>query len=97
MQTCPSMSSCENLPGDHPDKRRGFFERMATRVVASVTAELAIFPGSEVTMTPFVGAAILAEVRVLTAKMHGYWVGAFGKWHYVYSREIPPTDRQHCD
>jgi hypothetical protein len=109
MQTCPSLSSFdakqqlkrvlrgENLPEDHPDKPRGFFEQMATRVAASVTAELATFPGYEVTLTPFAGAAILAEVRVPTAKMHCYWVGAFGKWHYVYSRDISTTDRQHYD
>jgi hypothetical protein len=109
LQTCPSMSSFdakqqlkrvlrgENLPEDHPDKPKGFLEQMATRLAASVTAELATFPGYEVTLTPFAGAAILAEVRVPTAKMHCYWVGAFGKWHYVYSREISTTDRQHYD
>jgi hypothetical protein len=72
IQTCPSMSSSkqqlkrvlrgENLPEDHPDKPKGFFKQMATRVAASVTAELATFPGYEVTLTPFAGATILAVI-----------------------------------
>eukprot|EP00339_Tiarina_fusa_P006201 CAMPEP_0116999352 /NCGR_PEP_ID=MMETSP0472-20121206/2087_1 /TAXON_ID=693140 ORGANISM="Tiarina fusus, Strain LIS" /NCGR_SAMPLE_ID=MMETSP0472 /ASSEMBLY_ACC=CAM_ASM_000603 /LENGTH=270 /DNA_ID=CAMNT_0004698745 /DNA_START=61 /DNA_END=872 /DNA_ORIENTATION=+ len=103
LQTCPSMRSFDakkelkrvlrghHLPEDHPDKPKGFFEDLAARVAASVTAELATFPGYEMTMTPFGGAAILVEVRVPTAKTTCYWVGAFGKWHYVHSREIPDT------
>jgi hypothetical protein len=71
----------ENFSEDRPDKPRGFFQQLAAGVAASITAELATtFPGYEVTLTPFAGAAILAEVQVPTANMHDcYWVGAFGK------------------
>ena len=100
IQTCPSMNSFdakkelkrvlrgENLPENHPDKPKGFLEGLAARVAASVTAELATLPGYEVTMTPFGGVFILSDVRVPTAKIQCFWVGAFGKWYYVTSREI---------
>jgi hypothetical protein len=105
-QTCPTMQSFDakkelkrvlrghHLPEGHPDKPKGFFEDLAARVTASAAAELATLPGYELTMTPFGGVATLAEVRVPTAKTSYFWVGAFGQWHYVYSREIPQT---HCD
>jgi hypothetical protein len=103
VQTCPRMDSFNakrelkrvlrghHLSEDDPQKPRGFLEDLAARVTASVTAELATLPGYEISMTSFGGAAILADVRVPTAKTQCYWVGAFGKWRYVTSREIPDT------
>jgi hypothetical protein len=82
-----------NLPDDHPDKPQGFFEGLAARVAASVTAELVTLPGYEVTMIPLAGAAIPAEVSVPITHTKWYWVGAFGKWHYLLgvltTRDIP--------
>lgn len=98
LQTCPPVSSFDakkelkrvlrghHLPEDHPEKPKGFLEELATRVAASVTTELATLPGYEVSMMPFGGAVILVDLVIPTANTQHYWLGAFGKWHYVYSR-----------
>lgn len=100
ISTCPSQLSFDakkelkrvlrghHLAESHPDKPKGFFEGLAARVAASVTTELATLPGYEVSMLPLAGAAIVTTVTVPTAKMECYWVGAFGKWYYVTSREL---------
>jgi hypothetical protein len=97
-QTCPRMSDFDakkelkrvlrghHLPENHPEKPKGFLEDLAARVAASVTTELVTLPGYEVSMMPIVGAAIWVDLIVPTANTQHYWVGAFGKWHYVYSR-----------
>lgn len=101
VQSCPSIQSFDpkkelkrvlrgqHLPENHPDKPKGFLEEMAARVAASVTAELATFPGYELEMTSLGGAGWLADVRVPSAKTQCYWVGAFNKWYYLMSFEIP--------
>mmetsp|Transcript_45149 Transcript_45149/g.109242 ORF Transcript_45149/g.109242 Transcript_45149/m.109242 type:complete len:280 (-) Transcript_45149:1416-2255(-) len=98
LQTCPPASSFDakkelkrvlrghHLPEDHPEKPKGFLEELATRVAASVTTELATLPGYEVSMMPMAGAVILVDLVIPTASTQHYWLGAFGKWHYVYSR-----------
>ena len=100
LQQCPMESSFEpkkelkrvlrgkHLPETHPDKPKGFLEGMAARVAASVATELATLPGYQVTMTNLAGAAIVSSIKVPTAKMECYWVGAFGKWYYIASREL---------
>jgi hypothetical protein len=100
LQQCPLESSFEpkkelkrvlrgeHLPRTHPDKPKGFLEGMATRVAASVATELATLPGYQVTMTNLAGAAIVSSIKVPTAKMECYWVGAFGEWYYIASREL---------
>jgi hypothetical protein len=75
-----------HLPEDHPEKPKGFFEDLAARVAASVTTELATLPGYELAMTPIAGAMVLVDMKVPTAQTRHYWVGAFGKWYYVYSK-----------
>jgi hypothetical protein len=99
VQTCPTIQSFDakkelkrvlrgqHLPENHPNKPKGFLEEMAARVTASVTAELATFPGYELEMTSLGGAARLADVRVPTANTQCYWVGAFNRWYYVTSFE----------
>lgn len=100
LSTCPPANSFDakkelkrvlrghHLPENHPEKPKGFLEEMATRVAASITTELATLPGYEVSMLPIAaGAVILADVIIPTANTQHYWLGAFGKWHYVYSRE----------
>ena len=98
--TCPAMESFEgkkelkrvlrgnHLPESHPAKPKGYFEKMAAKVTASVTTELATLPGYEHEFIPMGGAAIISCMRVPTAKIECFWIGAFGKWHYVYSREL---------
>jgi hypothetical protein len=108
LSTCPSPQSFDgkkelkrvlrghHLPESHPDKPKGFFEGLAARVAASVTTELATLPGYELSMLPLAGAAIVTTVTVPTAKMEYYWVGAFDKWYYVTSRELP-NSKYHYD
>lgn len=105
VQNCPSMESFDakkelkrvlrghHLPEDDPNKPKGFFEELAARVTATVTAEIATFPGYEVDMTSLGGAAWMAGVRIPTAKVQCYWIGAFHKWYYITSFEIPDQPR----
>lgn len=99
LSTCPPASSFDakkelkrvlrgyHLPEDHPEKPKGFLEELATRVAASVTTELATLPGYEVSMLPIgAGAATLVDLVIPAANTQHYWLGAFGKWHYLYSR-----------
>ena len=106
LQTCPSVESFEakkelkrvlrgkHLPDDHPNKPKGYLEKMAAKVTASLTTELATLPGYEQEMRSYGGAAILATMRVPTANMECYWVGALGQWHYIYTRELTPSVKQ---
>jgi hypothetical protein len=100
LQTCPLPESFDgkkelkrvlrgnHLPEDHPDKPKGYFGKMAAKVTASVTAEMATLPGYEQEMTPYGGAAIVARMKVPSAQIEYYWVGAAGEWRYVYSNEV---------
>jgi len=99
--TCPSMDSFDakkelkrvlrgaDLAENDPNKPRGFLGKTLAKVTATVTAELATGLGYEETLTPFAGAATLATLRVPAANMDLYWIGAFGKWRYLYQQEIP--------
>lgn len=101
MQTCPARTSFDakkelkrvlrghHLPEDHPNKPKGFLEEMAARVAASVTAEIATFPGYELEMTSLAGAGWLVDVRVPSAKLQCFWIGAFNKWTYICSFDTP--------
>ena len=105
IQTCPTAESFEakkeikrvmrghHLPNDHPNKPKGYFEQMAARVAATVTTELATMPGYEISMATFGGLAIMTTVTIPTVKIEYYWIGAFGRWFYVYNRELTTTNR----
>jgi hypothetical protein len=101
LQTCPSPESFDgkkelkrvlrgtHLPEEHPDKPKGYFGKMAAKVTASITTEMATtLPGSQQTLTNYGGAGILATMKVPTFNMECYWVGAIGEWRYIYSREL---------
>ncbi|KAL3942102.1 MAG: hypothetical protein SGBAC_003639 [Bacillariaceae sp.] len=84
----------KHLPQDHPDKPKSSLEKLAAKVTASVTTELATLPGYTTEMTPFFKpspAAILACMTVPTVNVQYYWVGANGKWFFVFSKEIKPN------
>ena len=105
VQNCPSVESFDakkelkrifrgqHLPDNHPNKPKGFLEELAARVTASVTAELATFPGYELEMTNLGGAAWLVDVRIPTAKIQCYWIGAFNKWYYITSFDVSERPR----
>lgn len=100
IMTCPPIESFDakkelkrvlrgyHLPENDPNKPKGFIEKAYAKVTASVTTELATGMGYEVTLYPFLGAAIVAAVRVPGANMDCYWIGAFGKWRYLFQQEI---------
>jgi len=101
VQTCPSDESFEpkkqlkrvmrghHLPDDHPDKPKGFLSETLARLTATVTAEVATgLAGYEVTLVSLAGAAKVVCVRVPAAHIDYYWVGAVGRWIYVYSMEL---------
>lgn len=91
--TCPPLESFDAkkelkrvlrgqyLPDDHPQKPKTMWEQWAARAMASVTTEIATFPGYEVDMMPLAGAAIWTEVKVPTANLQCYWLGANHRFH----------------
>ncbi|CAJ1934372.1 unnamed protein product [Cylindrotheca closterium] len=84
----------KHLPENHPEKPKSSLEKLAAKVTASVTAEIATLPGYTTEMTPFFKpspAAILTCMNVPTLNMQYYWVGANGKWYYVFAKEIKPN------
>jgi hypothetical protein len=101
VQTCPANASFDakkelkrvmrghQLPEDHPDKPKGWLAENLARVAASVTTELATgLSGYEVEMWDVAGAAKVATVRVASINAECVWIGWFGRWTYVYQREI---------
>jgi hypothetical protein len=68
---------------------KGFLSETFARLSATVTTELATGLGYEIEMFPLAGAAYVAAVRVPASKMDCYWLGAVGRWYFVYSREMP--------
>jgi hypothetical protein len=107
VQTCPTSTSFDakkelkrvlrghHLPEDHPNKPKGFLEEMAARVAASVTAELVTLPGYELEMTNLGGAGWVAHVRVPSANIQCFWIGAFSKWTYICSFDTPERPLSH--
>jgi hypothetical protein len=106
MQTCPKQSSFDgrkelkrvlrgkHLPKDHPEKPKSYLEKMAAKVTASVTTELATLPGYEQKMTSLFNpnpALILTIMTFPTINMQYYWVGVNGQWYFLLSREVKPA------
>jgi len=77
-----------HLPNDHPEKPKNWLERTASRVIASVTTELATSTGYEITMTDILGLASIARVRVPSAHIEVFWIGCFNTWTFVRQREF---------
>ena len=103
VQTCPTNASFDakkelkrvmrghQLPEDHPDKPKGWLAENLARVAATVTTELATgLSGYEVEMWDVAGAAKVATVRVASINAECVWIGWFGRWTYVYQREMEP-------
>jgi hypothetical protein len=100
VSTCPSEDSFDakqqlkrvlrgaHLPENHPDKPKGMLSEALARLQATVATELATLPGYEVTQTSVVGAVLVSCVRVPTAAMDFYWVGAANRWFYVTSVQL---------
>ena len=84
----------KHLPENHPEKPKSSLEKLAAKVTATVTTELATLPGYTTEMTPFfkpTPAAILVRMSVPTVNMEYFWVGANGQWYFVFSKEIKPN------
>ena len=107
VQACPTNASFDakkelkrvmrghQLPEDHPDKPKGWLAENLARVAATVTTELATgLSGYEVEMWDVAGAAKVATVRVASINAECVWIGWFGRWTYVYQREIEPRSHQ---
>jgi hypothetical protein len=105
VSACPKASSFDgrkelkrvlrgkHLPESHPEKPKSSFEKLAAKVTASVTTELATLPGYDLEMTPFFKpnpAVILSIMTVPTISAQYIWVGANGKWHFLFAREVKP-------
>jgi hypothetical protein len=81
-----------HLPENHPDKPKGMLSEALARLQATVATELATLPGYEVTQTNLLGAIVVSCVRVPTAAMDFYWVGAANRWFYVTSVQLSSDD-----
>mmetsp|Transcript_106486 Transcript_106486/g.159292 ORF Transcript_106486/g.159292 Transcript_106486/m.159292 type:complete len:217 (+) Transcript_106486:77-727(+) len=107
VQTCPTESSFDgkkelkrilrghHLPEDHPEKPKGYFGKMAAKVTASVqTNVMTAMPGCEQEMTSYKGAFRIVSMKVPSANMQCYWIGALSSWRYVHSRELSTAQRK---
>ena len=100
VQTCPSDESFDakqqlkrvlrgqNLPDDHPDKPRGFFQKTLAKVNASVTTELATSLGYEVSMFSALGACKVASVTVPSVNRTFVWLGVANQWRFLFAQEL---------
>ena len=98
--TCPSPTDFDakkelkrvlrgaHLPEDHPEKPKGWLEKTAAKITASVTAELVTAAGYEVQMTSFGGLANLARVDVPSSNVMLYYIGCLNRWTYIMQRPI---------
>lgn len=77
----------EHLSEDNPEKPKGWFQKAAAKISASVMTEIAASAGYEVTITDLVGLALFAKVTLHSNNLECFWIGAFDKWWYVYQRE----------
>lgn len=97
VSTCPDMNTFDakkelkrvlrghHLPDTHPSKPKDFLSETVARVAASVTTEAMMFTGYEIETLPLANAIIVQTVRVPSAKLTCYWVGAANKWWYITS------------
>lgn len=81
-----------HLPDDHPEKPKGWLEKTAAKITASVTAELVTAAGYEVSMTNYGGMAIFACVEVPTSNVKLYYLGCLNRWTYILQRPINIED-----
>lgn len=100
VQTVPSPESFDakkelkrimrghHLPEEHVDKPKGWLNETLARVQATVTTELATGLGYEVSMTSYASAVNVTTVAVPAVNKGYVWVGAFGKWRYIYHTEL---------
>jgi len=85
----------KHLPENHPEKPKSSLEKLAAKITASVTTELATLPGYTIEMMPFFKpnpAAILTCMTVPTINTKYYWVGANGQWYFVFAQGIKSDD-----
>lgn len=98
--TCPDQASFDKrkelkrvlrgkyLADDHPDKPKGYFEKMVAKASASLTAETAMLSGAELDFTSYQGAFIVVELRVPSCSTKLYWIGIAGSWRHMYSKPM---------
>mmetsp|Transcript_26037 Transcript_26037/g.30239 ORF Transcript_26037/g.30239 Transcript_26037/m.30239 type:complete len:317 (-) Transcript_26037:1745-2695(-) len=87
----------KHLPENHPDKPAdNWLSNTITRVTASITAEVATSLGYEISFFSISGICKLATVTVPSLSQELYWVGIFGQWRYVLSRDLKET-KSHQD
>jgi hypothetical protein len=73
----------DQLPAEHPDKPKGWFEKMATKAAASVAGELLASAGYEVRSATYLGLAHVVEVDLDATGTRCRWVGAFNKFYFI--------------
>ena len=73
----------DQLPDQHPDKPKGFFEKLATKAVASVTGELLTSAGYTLRTKTYFGVVHVCEVDLDATNTKCRWLGAFNKFYFV--------------
>jgi hypothetical protein len=98
--TCPDKESFDkrkelkrvlrghHLADDHPDKPKSYFDRMMAKASASVTAETAVFAGTDIHVTSYQGAFLLVDMKVPSINVRLYWIGIAGSWRYLFSKQL---------
>jgi len=77
------------LPEDHPNKPKGFFEKMAAKVSASIEAEAAALAGCKVEIVDLYGIVKMASITHPITNTRYFWLGAVNKWRYIMAKDFP--------
>eukprot|EP00934_Nitzschia_sp_Nitz4_P007772 Nitzschia sp. Nitz4//scaffold4_size323378//291957//292643//NITZ4_000713-RA/size323378-processed-gene-0.230-mRNA-1//-1//CDS//3329553558//7762//frame0 len=98
LQTCPEEGSFDarrefkrvlrghHLPEDHPDKPKGYFERMMAKANAAIKVESATLAGCAQTTNKYWNIFVIVNLKVPTEHIQLYWIGIAGNWYYITTR-----------
>lgn len=81
------------LPDDHPEKPKGFFEKTLKKVTATIEAETAALAGCRVEIIDLYGLARVATIQHPLTKANYYWFGALSKWRFIMCRDVQHAKR----
>ena len=96
-RTMPSLSQktfvVVQLPDDHPEKPKGFFEKTLKKVTATIEAETAALAGCRVEIIDLYGLARVATIQHPLTKANYFWFGALSKWRFIMCRDVQHAKR----
>ena len=78
----------ENLPEGHPEKPKGWLEKMASKAAASLAGEAMTAAGYKISHTQLLNCIKIVEVELDVDGSTLVWVGALNKWYFLRKVEV---------